>query len=114
MIFIRRDNNQFYHVALPSTITWPQWGSHANAGNGYTISENPDHSGQFIRAYDDDAGKHYQLCFMDTHNDECGPNEASDPNNYGDGGGNDDQNMLWNGAEVNAIGTGITWDFGIR
>ena len=58
--------------------------------------------------------KTYQLCFLDSHNDECGPTSASDPNNYGDAGGNDDHNMLWAGQEVDAIGTGITWDFAIR
>ena len=114
MIFIRRDTGEFYYVDLQKTVTWPHWGDPFNAGNGYTISNNPDHPGQYIRAYDADPGKHYQLCFRENHQDECGPTSADDISNYGDGGGNDGQNMLWAGNEVNAIGTGITWDFGVR
>ena len=91
MIFIRRDTNEYYSVALDEQVTWPRWGSHYNAGNGYTIAANPDHSGQVIRAYDADSGKHFQLCFRDSHNDECGPSSASDWHNYGDAGGNDGQ-----------------------
>ena len=114
MIMVRRDTGDFYSVNIGQQVTWPRWGSAYTAGNGYTIAQNPDYAGKVIRAYDADAGKNFQLCFVDTHNDECGPDSAGDPNNYGDAGGNDDQNMLWAGAEVNAVGTGITWDFGIR
>ena len=113
-IMIRRDSNQTYTLDLQQNVTWPTWGSAYSSGNGYTIAQNPDRPGQVVRAYDADSGKHYQFCFADSHNDECGPNDASDPGNYGDGGGNDDQNMLWNGSEVHAIGTGIVWDFGYR
>jgi hypothetical protein len=114
MAFIRRDTGAFESVSLPTPVTWPAFGSHANNGNGYTVATNPDHTSQVIRAYDADSGKHFQLCFRDAHNDECGPTSASDPGNYGDAGGNDGQNMLWQGNEVNAIGTGIVWDFAIR
>ena len=113
-IMIRRDSNQTYTLDLQQNVTWPAWSSGYTSGNGYTIAQNPDRPGQVVRAYDADSGKNFQFCFADSHNDECGPNDASDPGNYGDGGGNDDQNMLWNGSEVNAIGTGIVWDFGYR
>lgn len=114
MAFIRRDTNESRAVSLSSSTTWPAFGSHQNSGNGYTIAENPDVSGQFIRAHDADSGKTTQLCFLDTHNDECGPTSAGDPGNYGDAGGNDGFNMMWDGSEINAIGTGIVWDFAIR
>ena len=99
---------------LNKQVTWPTFANAQNQGNGYTVAPNPCCSGQVIRAYDADGGKNYQLCFLDSHNDECGPSSAGDPNNYGDAGGNDGQNMLWAGNEINAIGTGINWDFAIR
>ncbi len=114
MAFIRRDTNESRSVSLPSSVTWPAFGSHQNNGNGYTVAENPDFPGQYIRAWDGDAGKTYQMCFRDAHNDECGPASSSDPGNYGDAGGNDGQDMLWDGAQINAIGTGIVWDFAVR
>lgn len=114
MMFARRDSGESYTVDIGNTVTWPTWGDPFNAGNGYTIASNPDAPGQVIRAYDADGGKHFQLCFLDSHNDECGPTSAGDTNNFGDAGGNDDQNMLWEGNEVHAIGTGIVWDFAIR
>ena len=112
MLMVRRDTDEHYYVHLNQQVTWPAFGNHQNAGNGYTVAPNPQ--GQVIRAYDADGGKHYQLCFRDSHNDECGPGSAGDPGNYGDAGGNDYQNMLWAGIEVNAIGTGIVWDFAVR
>jgi hypothetical protein len=101
-------------VNLKQIVTWPKFSDGYNNDNGFTILANPDYPGQFIRAYDADTGKHYQLCFRENHNDECGPTSAGDFGNVGDAGGNDDQNMLWNGNEIHAIGTGITWDFAIR
>ena len=95
-------------------MTWTGFSKAIKAGNGYTVAENPTATGKVIRGYDEEAGKHFQLCFLDSHNDECGPTSAGDPGNYGDAGGNDDQNMLWAGEEIDAVGTGITWDFAIR
>ena len=114
MIFIRRDTNEFYYVQLNTERTWPTFNVSPQNGNGYTIDENPNAPGQYIRAYDEDPGKNFQLCFLDAHNDECGPTSNDDINNYGDAGENDDHNMLWAGEEIDAIGTGITWDFAIR
>lgn len=114
MAFIRHDTNESRTVSLPSSVTWPAFGSHQNIGNGYTVAENPDFPGQYIRAWDGDAGKAFQLCFRDSHNDECGPASNDDAGNYGDAGGNDGQDMLWDGVQINAIGTGIVWDFAVR
>ena len=109
MLMKRHDSWEFYTIKW-WTYTWPTWWTH-NPGDWYTIWNHPTDSGFYIRAYDSDIWKNYQLCFHDAHNDECWPSDV-DWNNYWDAWWNDDQNMLWNWNEFDP--TWISIDFGVR